>query len=139
MRKLAIVLVVAAAAAVSCGDDDGGSEPGTDSDTNGTGDSCLAGAWECTLPDGSTAQMTISGDMIDGSFSMAGATATVMATITVDGNAVTVVDTGGTGACPMAQAGEYTFACSDTSLNFTLVSDDCMGRMNFFGCAWTRP
>lgn len=107
-------------------------------DSEGGDNSCLNGTWQCTLPDGSTAEMTISGDMVDGSFSMAGVSATVMSTFTVDGDAVTIEDTGGTGACPSTQMGEYTFACSADALDFTLISDDCMGRMNFLGCAWTR-
>ena len=101
---------------------------------------CLEGQWVCSLPDGSTAEMTIDGDlMIDGSFMMGGGSATVAATLTVDGSMVTVVDTGGTGACSAEQSGEYTFVCSDAALNFTLVSDECIGRTNFFACDWTRP
>ncbi len=119
------------ASALSCSDDDG-------SDAGG-GETCLEGAWECWLPDGSTAEMTISGDMIDGSFAVMGVSATVMSTITVDGSTVSVIDTSGTGACPESQRGEYTFVCGDSTLDFTQVSDDCAGRQNFFACEWTRP
>ena len=129
MRILTIVLIASATTVTACGD--GGP-------TGGMGGSCLEGAWACMLPDESTAEMTISGAMINGSFAIGPVSATVMSTITVDGSMISVVDTGGTGACPMNQVGEYTFACSDTALDFTLVSDDCVGRTNFLGCDWTQ-
>ncbi len=137
MRHLAIfvVVVLCGGAAISCADDMDDAESGM---ADSEGDSCLEGSWSCTLSDGSTAEMTVTGDMIDGSFAMGPVSATVMATLTVDGEMISVVDTGGTGACPSSQVGEYTFSCSADSLDFTLVSDDCMGRMNFFGCEWTR-
>ena len=140
MRHLTIplVLVFSAAAAIAACDDgsDADGDSGSDA-TGGGGDSCLQGAWSCMLPDGSTAEMTISGDQIDGSFIIGGASATVIATLTVDGNMVSVVDTGGQAACAADLVGQYTYTCSDTALNFTVVSDDCMGRLSFFGCDWT--
>lgn len=120
-------------ALVSCGDD---ADPGT-ADAS-SGNACLQGSWDCTLPDSSTAEMTISGGAISGSFTQSSVTATVNSTITVDGSSMSVVDTGGTGACPDTQVGEYNFSCSTSDLSFNRVRDLCLGRSNFFGCAWTR-
>jgi hypothetical protein len=126
VRQLAILAFVSAMA-VGCGGSGGGSET-----------SCLDGVWDCMQSDGSTVEMTISGGTIDAVIELGPISETVMATIAVDGDMLTVVDTGGGLACPMDQRGEYTFMCSDTALSFTLVSDDCMGRMSYFGCDWTR-
>ena len=120
-------VVVRTAAAV----DSGGVDSGDDS-------ACLQGNWDCTLPDSSTAEMTISGTSISGSFTEASVTATVNATFVLDGDTFSVTDTGGTGACPPSQTGTYTFTCGSDTLSFTRVTDDCVGRSNFFGCAWTK-
>lgn len=49
-----------------------------------------------------------------------------------------MTDTGGTGACPATQIGEYTYTCGGGTLTFEQVSDECMGRSNFFGCEWSQ-
>lgn len=121
------MMALVSAIAVGCGDS-----------SSGSGTSCLDGVWDCTQPDTSTVEMTINGGTINAVISLGPLSETVVARITEDGNRVTVVDTGGTLACPMTQPGEYTFACSDTELSFTVISDDCMGRMDYFGCDWTR-
>ena len=92
--------------------------------------------WSCTLASGSTAEMTIDGMSIDGAFMMMGVGADVQATFTLDGSTLSVTDTGGSGACPSDQLGVYEASCSSDALSFTLMDDDCMGRMNFFGCDW---
>ena len=82
--------------------------------------------------------MTISSGTINAVISLGPLSETVTATIAEDGSMVTAVDTGGTLACPMTQPGEYSFACSDTALSFTLESDECMGRRDYFACNWTQ-
>lgn len=136
-------LLLCVLALAGCADDSG--EDGDDAadgvaDTgNGGGDlACLQGSWSCTLADMSTAEMTIDGMAIDGSFVMGPASATVQSMFMLDGDTISVVDTGGTGACPAEQTGTYTVSCGGDDLSFDQVSDDCMGRSNFFGCAWTR-
>lgn len=111
--------------------------PGT-APSGGAEGGCLQGAWQCSLPDGTSATMTISGETINGSVKAPGITATVTATITADGSKVTVVDTGGTLACKRSQRGEYEFTCSDTALSFSKTSDPCRGRSKYFGCDWTK-
>ena len=118
-----------------CGDDVADPGPG---DAGGTVNTCLQGTWDCTLPDTSTAEMTITGNALSGSFTESGITLTVASTLSVDGNTLTVTDTGGTGGCPSAQVGQYNFTCDSTALSFARVTDLCLGRSNFFGCSWTR-
>ena len=82
--------------------------------------------------------MTISGTAISGSFTQSSVTLSVNATFTLDADSLSVTDTGGAGACPPSQTGAYTYTCDSDALSFTRVTDDCAGRANFFGCAWTR-
>ena len=137
----ACLLAVPACDDGSDDEDDDAADGADGADTGSAGGAleCLQGAWVCTLPDMSTAEMTIDGMMIDGSFAMGPAMATVEAMFMLDGETISVVDTGGTGACPADQTGTYTLTCEADALIFDQVSDDCMGRSNFFGCEWTRP
>jgi hypothetical protein len=129
--------IACALAITACGDDGSGSAVVVESDES-TGSACLEGTWDCALPDSSTAQMTISGNAISGSFTQSSVTLTVNATFTIDGDAFSVSDTGGGGACPPGQTGAYTYTCESGALSFTRVSDECAGRANFFRCAWTK-
>ncbi|MEM6993139.1 MAG: hypothetical protein AAF721_21680 [Myxococcota bacterium] len=123
----------------ACADDTGGDGDGAaDAATGADPLACVQGPWACTLPDSSTAEMDIDGMSVTGMFTQAMVSATIESTFTFDGSSVTIVDTGGSGACPADQMGEYTYTCDASSLSFDLVSDDCMGRMMFLGCDWTK-
>ena len=100
--------------------------------------SCLQGTWECTLPSGS-AVITISGNTLTGKFTEGSFTADVMSTLSLSGDTVTIVDTGGTVPCKPSDPGVYTVACQTSSLKLTQVSDDCGGRSKYMsGCTWSR-
>lgn len=60
----------------------------------------------------------------------------VVGTYTVDGNKVTMTDTGGTNACEPAEgSGVYTFSVDCDRLTFTLVADNCDGRKQGMLCS----
>lgn len=133
VRAFFVACMVGSFAITGCGDSGTGGGGGS-----GGGDACLQGVWDCTLPNSSTAEMTISGTTISGSFTEMSVTLTVMADFSLDGDEFSVVDSGGSGACPSTQTGIYTYACGSDELTFTEVSDDCVGRSNFFSCTWQR-
>ena len=141
-RSTAVGLLCAAliAGAPGCTGDPA-ADGGSDSSATAGDDAvdCAQGSWVCTLPDASTAQMTISGMSVSGAIMQMGASATVESTFTFDGTTVSIVDTGGTAGCAADQTGTYTVACTADALTFDQVSDDCNGRAMFLGCSWVRP
>lgn len=68
----------------------------------------------------------------DGTYEASGtpnmASIDVTGTLRTNGCRATFVDTSGRYACPREQEGRYTFAVTDTTLRFTLLSDACDGR-----------
>jgi hypothetical protein len=84
----------------------------------------IVGTWR-----GARYSMTV---RADGTYEASGtpnmASIDVTGTLRTEGCKATLVDTSGRYACPPGQVGRYTFAVTDTTLQFTLVSDACDGR-----------
>jgi len=107
------------------GDDDAGADDDAgDDDASGCGSAdLLPGTWTA-----GEITMVIADDLTYHTTGSAQMNYDVNGVIVVDGCTASFTDTGGEGACPVAQVGVYDFVVTATTLTTTLVSDACAGR-----------
>lgn len=91
----------------------------------------LVGDWTMQIPDDQGNAMTLKVTLKEnGTYTVdfgADGTGEIEGKYTIDGNKITLEDTGGPNACPN-QKGVYTFAITENINTMTRVSDACDGR-----------